>query len=407
MEPKVRPDRGPETEKIWNAMFISVFVTNMSLNLAQQMSNSLLAKYADALGAPASQIGMLMSIFALTALLFKVVSAPMMDVYNRKHLVMGAMAIMGVAYVGFALSTSIPSLMVFRMLQGVGNAFGNVCCMALVAQALPKSKFSTGMGYYACAQVVSQAVGPTIGLALADTLGYRVTYFITAAVMLASVVVASRIRLQHKRKGKLKITLHRIIAREALLPGVVILLLTMGFTTINSFLIVYAGKQGVGDGIGLFFTVYAITMLLTRPMVGRLTDRFGLVKIAIPAMCFTVLSFFIISSANRLEVFLLAAFINAFGYGACQPALQSLSMKSVPNSRRGSASSTNYIGMDIGTLIGPTLAGYCIDAFGYGTMWQLMTIPLLMGTVLLFLGRGRVRQIESDFHAQQTQQQAA
>lgn len=40
-------------KKIWNMMFISIFFANMMLNLGQQMSNSLLAKYADALGAPA------------------------------------------------------------------------------------------------------------------------------------------------------------------------------------------------------------------------------------------------------------------------------------------------------------------------------------------------------------------
>jgi len=39
------------------------------MNLGQQMSNSLLAKYADFIGAPATQIGMLMSMFAVTALL--------------------------------------------------------------------------------------------------------------------------------------------------------------------------------------------------------------------------------------------------------------------------------------------------------------------------------------------------
>lgn len=385
-----------EQTNIWNKMFISIFFANMALNLGQQMSNSLLAKYADHLGAPASQIGMLMSMFAITALLFKIVSAPMMDTYNRKYLVMGAMAIMATAYVGFSMSTSIHTLMIFRLFQGCGNAFGNVCCLAIVAEALPKDKFSTGMGYYSLAQVMSQAIGPTIGLALVSLVGYNTTYLINAGVMLTAVFAASQIKLNFKRTKKLKITLNNIIAKEALLPASVIFFMGIGFTTINSFLIVYSAKRGVGSGIGLFFTIYALTLFFTRPTIGRLTDKFGLVRLAIPAIFFTAISFFIISCADSLPMFLLAAFVNAFGYGACQPALQSLTMKAVTKERRGAGSSTNYIGQDLGTLVGPTVAGACAQAFGYTSMWRFMMIPLFVGMAMIFIFRNNITQIEEN-----------
>ena len=395
IENQLNPPQGQT--KIWNKMFISIFFTNMALNLGQQMSNSLLAKYADSLGAPAYQIGMLMSMFAITALLFKIVSAPAMDTYNRKYLVMGAMAIMATAYFGFSMSKTIPSLMVFRMLQGIGNAFANVCCLAMVAEALPKDKFGTGMGYYSLAQVVSQALGPTIGLTLVSLVGYNTTYAINGCVMLSAVVVAMQIKIDFKRTKKLKISLNNIIAKEALVPASVLFFMSMGFTTIGSFLIVFAGRQGVNSNIGLFFTVYALTLMFTRPTVGKLTDKYGLVKVAIPAIFFTGFSFFLISISTSLPMFLLAAFVNAFGYGACQPALQSLTMKSVTKERRGAGSSTNFVGMDLGTLVGPTLAGTSAQSFGYESMWRFMIIPLVIGISLVFIFRGRIASIEENF----------
>ena len=42
--------------KIWNVMFISIFISNIGLNMGQQMSNSLLGVYAKSLNAPAVQI---------------------------------------------------------------------------------------------------------------------------------------------------------------------------------------------------------------------------------------------------------------------------------------------------------------------------------------------------------------
>jgi MFS family permease len=171
----------------------------------------------------------------------------------------------------------------------------------------------------------------------------------------------------------------------------------MGFTTINALLIVSAKKQGVTDGIGLFFTVYALTMLATRPIIGKLTDRFGFVKVGIPAIFMTALSFIIISQSHVLWMFLLAAFVSSFGYGAAQPTLQSLAMKSVPADRRGSASSTNYIGMDSATLIGPTVAGFVAQKFGYTPMWIIMTIPFAIGILFVFSFRSNIKDIEKKF----------
>ncbi len=75
-----------------------------------------------------------------------------------------------------------------------------------------------------------------------------------------------------------------MISKEALLPGVVMLFLLITFSVTGSFLIVFAGKQGVSKNIGLYFIVSSVTMVLTRPIIGKLTDKYGILKIFIPAM---------------------------------------------------------------------------------------------------------------------------
>ena len=92
---------------IWNSMFLSIFFANMALNMGQQMSNSLLSLYAKSLGAPADQIGQLMSMFAITALIFRFVSGPAMNAFNRRKLVGMAMSFMATAYLGFSFAPKI------------------------------------------------------------------------------------------------------------------------------------------------------------------------------------------------------------------------------------------------------------------------------------------------------------
>lgn len=382
--------------KIFNQTFLSIFIANGLMNLSQQMMNSLVPKYADFLGASASTVGIVVSMFTYTALVFKIFSAPAIDAFNRKYILMGAMLTMASAYLGYSLSYSIPMLMIARLVQGAGQAFSATSSLALATDALPKNKLGSGLGVYSVAQAICQAIGPTIGLYLVGIVGYNQTFFIGSLLMIGASVMALRIHTTHYKRKPFVIKLENIVAKEAVLPAGIVLLLSMANTAINSFLILYAATRGVAN-IGLFFTVYALTMLFTRPLVGRLSDRYGLWKVLIPALFFFAVSFILISFATTLPMFLLAAFISAFGYGACQPAIQTLSMKSVTPDRRGAASCTNYIGTDLGGLVGPVIAGVVIENFGYPNMWRIMLFPVFLGLILTLAKRTRIEEIEANY----------
>lgn len=393
---KGRPAAAGQSTTIWNANFISIFIANACMNMSQQMMNSLVAKYANSLGATAAMVGTVTSMFAVTALAFKIVSGPAIDAFRRQKILMGAMSVMALAYFGYSVSHSVALLIVFRLLQGTGQAFTATCCLALAADTLPADKFGSGIGIFSMAQAAAQAIGPTVALTVMGMIGYNATFAIGGCIMLVAAFMASRVHTPERSYKPFKIALSNIFAREAIMPATIMFFLSMTFCVINSFLIIYGGEQGV-EQIGYYFTVYAGTLLVTRPMIGKLTDRFGLVKILVPAMFCFAGSFMIISVSRSLAMFLLAAFVAAFGYGACQPAIQTLCMKCVPMERRGAGSSTNYIGNDLGQLAGPIVAGSLADAFGYNAMWRLMTVPVLIALVVVLCFRGRIAAVEARF----------
>ena len=363
------------------------------------MSNSLLSVYVNSLGAPATAVGMVMSTFTISSILLRLISAPIMDTYNRKYIVIFACGMLSIAFFGFSQSKTVPMLMIFRLVQGAGMAFGNACCLAMVSETLPKDKYNTGIGYYSLAQVMCQMLGPVVGLAMVKAVGYGGTFAINACVMLLAAFFASRLKVTYVKTKELKFNFNNIIAKEAILPASMMLMMGVGSSAVGSFLIIFANGQGVTSNIGLYFTTSALVMLVTRPLIGKLTDKFGVVKILIPALVFNVLSFVIVSFSDSLPMFMLAAAASACGQGACQPALQALSMKAAPIERRGAASSTNYIGMDMGGLIGPLVCGSVAEAFGYVPMWRVMTIPFFISMGITFFFRKRITSIEDDFSA--------
>jgi len=387
-----------ESVSIWSRSFIILFFANMAFNMGLNMSNSLLSLYASELGATAAIIGLVYSSFGISSIVFRMFAAPVMDTYNRKYLVVLAALMMSAAFWGFSAATGIPMLVGFRLLQGCGMVFGNACCLAMVSEMLPKHKYNSGIGYYSLAQVICTAAGPSIGLELVALAGFRVTYMVAACFMLVAGLLTCLIKTDFTRTKTLKLRLDSIIAKEALLPAGFQFLMIFAGAGVFSFLYLYAGYKGITGNIGLYFTVSAITMLVTRPLVGRLTDKFGLVKIVIPAVFCSALSLFVISWSASLIGLLLAAFIAAFGQGAFGPAIQALTMKSVPNERRGAASSTNFVAQDLGALIGPTITGRLVESFGYNTMWQVMVVPYILGALLLFLFRSKIAHIEEAFY---------
>ena len=369
--------------KIWNATFTSLFIANMLMYLGHQMCNTLVAKYADHLGATALIVGLVSSSYAITALIFKLVSAPAIDSLNRKYILFFSMCTMGFALAGYSISTNITALMSSRLLQGVGQAFTATCCLAMASDALPQEKLAQGIGFFSLAQATCQALGPTIGLELVDLVGYHKTFAIGAGTIFVGALCVLKINFNYTKRVKFHLSIDSIIAKEAVIPAIVMFFLTMAFCNTNSFLVLYADELGVKN-IGYFFTVYAIA-LFARPLIGKLVDKYGNVFVLIPAMGLFAVSFYIISIARTLPMFLLAAIISAFGYGACLPTLQALSMRLVSKERRGAGSCTTYIGQDLANYVGPTIAGAIIGQFGYRHMWRLMTIPIFAGILFVIV----------------------
>jgi len=392
----------PAEGKIWNAAFINLFIISLMSNIGFNMSNSLLSVYADHLGASTVAVGVVFSTFAVSALAFRFIAAPIMDTYNRKHVMIIASLILAVAFFGYSLSKSVSALLVFRLIQGCGVA-GNACSFVMVADVLPRDKYGAGIGYFSLAMVISSAIGPSLGLWLVEAVGYSWTFAIFATLMLLGALMASMLKISYKRTKKLELKFNNLIAKEVLLPSGLLFLLITGLHFGNSFLILYAGTRGITTSIGLYYTISSITSLVMRPVLGRLTDKKGIVPIVIPALCCHIIACFMISFSTTLWHFLLAAVVNAMGSSVCQPAFQTVSMKKVPSGRRGAASSTNMIGLDLAALVGPFLGGMTAEKFGYSVMYRFQALPYFLCMVILFVSRKWIYKAEAEFEQVKTE----
>lgn len=379
---------------IWNPMFISIFIVNLAMNFGQYMMNTLIPKFADSLGATPEVVGIVASMFTITALAVKPVSGPAIDTLPKKRTLCGAILTIMIAFIIYSLAQSVTVIIIARLIHGIGMGFTASTCLALASDSLPKDKLAQGIGYFTLGQAIVSAIGPSTGLTLASWLGYNKAFAIAAVVMAIAALMAALMKAPHvQTTRKFRITLNGMFAVEAIIPATLQVFLAMSYATINSFLVLYAQNDRGVENIGLWFTVNAVCMLITRPAVGKLADKYGIHKVMLPAFLMFGLSLFIISISTNMTMFIVSAILNSFGYGVTLPANQALCMKCVTPERRGVGGNTNYIGTDIGFLFGPILSGTLVANFGYSNMFRIMIFPIVIASVLFVFLYPRIKEI--------------
>lgn len=375
-----------------NRNFLSICLINFILNLGQFMMNTLLPKYADALGAPATIVGLVTGIFSVTALLIKPFSGPAVDSFDKRKLLLGGIVVLFIAFVGYGFTDSVPFLILFRLLHGASMGITVITCLTMVSDTLPEEKITEGIAYFSIMQALATAVGPSVGLTLQKIIGYQPTFFVAAGFAGCAILLTLLWNGPQKTTHKpFKISLRNSFAVEALFPAATIMCLAAVYVSISAFLVLYAESKNI-SGIGAFFTVYAVALLIGRPFAGKLAAKYGTPKIIFAAICLFACGMLLISLANSLPVYLIAAVLVAWGYGTCQPLVQAMCIQSVPAERRGAASATSYYGTDTGYLISPTICGFLVEQIGYASMFRCMTSVLVLAIVFLFLAnRQRTR----------------
>ncbi|WP_084099527.1 MFS transporter [Demequina sp. NBRC 110051] len=368
--------------RVWSRSFTSVFVAYLFINLGLNFSDVLMSPFAQALGASPVVIGAVVSAFAIGALVFKLVSGPAIDAFRRKYVLMAAIVVIGASFFGYAMTQDIQVLMGFRVLQGIGQAFTATTCITLAADALPRERIASGLGIFAVAMGAGHMVGEPLALKIYEATSFRFTFLAAVGIMAVAMVAAVNIRTVPVKKRPFRLSVRGAIAAEALPPAALQLLFMLAWSCVNAFVVVVGLERGMGTDVGYFATVYGLGIFIAAPLGGRLIDRFGYVML-LPMMASFGVSLYLISVSSSLPVLLVAAAFAAFGYGAAGPVVRSMAMNVVPRNRRGAASSTFYLGSDVGQLAGPVLGGLLATTFGYATMFAVLPVYLILAAVVL------------------------
>ncbi|MDR2360087.1 MAG: MFS transporter [Oscillospiraceae bacterium] len=386
-----------KNEKIWNRMYLCAFIANFLHNTAQFTVSPLVAAYAGSLGATASVIGVISGMFYGVAFAVRPFSGPVITKLNRKHIMLAAYAVGVLVNGGYALSSSLPLFVAARFLHGLQFAFIGSLTLTIAGDSLPAAKMGSGLGIFGVNTAVATAIAPGMGLFLREwgavrfggNAGYTAVFAFAAACMALSIIPVLAMPykpLTREQRGEIGAWYKNIAAKETLVPALVIAFICFASILYTFYMESFAREQNIAN-IGLFFTVYALVLLCARPISGHILDRYGIAAVVYPALAIFAASFIIVGLGKRFETCVVGAALAAIGYGAAQPALQTMAIKSVHPLRRGVASNTAYFGMDLGYWLGPTIGGAIISGSSIATLYTSAALPAVIAALIFALGQ--------------------
>ena len=400
------------TETIWNRNYICVFIANSLLSFSAQCVSPLISSYSYYLGAGPVIAGILTGIYFAVSCAIRPVTGPMTaKVDNRKLMILSN--VLGVIiHLGYALSGSISSFLVFRLIQGLQYGLVGSLYMVIASNSLPKSKLISGISIFGIGGTIMQMIGPALGTSIrnmgirmgSEALGYRMVFIVATVCMAICLIPSFAIKLGKKSKEELTATGHwykNIIAVRALPAAIMTIFISISFNLYSAYMVPFSDSLGITN-IGLFFTASAITSLCVRPVYGRLGDKYGIKAVLLPGLFLMMASLVIVSRAGTLPVLLTGSVVGALGSTAVYPGLQVMSIQSVSQHQYGAASNTFFFGIDIGAFLSPLLGGIIYLNSSYPTMYLSAIVPCIMAVVILVITTPYVKRWKADATSHET-----
>jgi len=377
---------------LWTLPFVTLFLLNTFISTGFYMTMPTLPQYAVSLGMTLSLAGTLTAVFSVVAIFARPVAGMLADRVNRKIMLMSANVLIGFATVGYSLSRSAAPLFVFRILHGTFFAFSSTVQLTMTSSIVPEERMGEGMGYMGISQILAMSIAPSLGLYLADSLGYVRMFRVSGLMIGLSGLAMAFLPYQQASmapKGPAqarRFGLRRWVDTELILLAVIGGLFSLMNGVTSSYLPMLGDERGIA-GVSVFFTVSSLIVLVIRPFAGKLMDRRGLNVVLLPSLIFGAVAMFCIGCAWGIAPVLLAALLKGAAQSSGQASVQAECARRSPADRRGVALSTCYLGNDLGNSLGAWLGGCLSGWWGYGTMFMISGVIVASGLVMMAVQR--------------------
>lgn len=385
-------------------VFLILFIDLIGFGMIIPLMPYLATKF----GGSAAQVGWLLAIYSLMQFIFSPIWGRVSDRVGRRPVLLWSLFASGLAYVGFAFSTSYEMLFTSRLLAGIATA--NIStAMAYVADITTTDQRSKGLGLVGAAIGLGFIFGPFLGGILSDLghrLGSEAPYglgfpaLIAGAICFVNLIFAYRVLAESRKPGALEANESKAAGRFTILfkyfrwPLIgqlmaVTLLSGLAMAHMESTLGLFVKEKLMWEvkQASFAFAYIGLIMVFTQGyLIRKIMPRFGERRLLVLGLTLAGLGMFGLSvssyvgSHNSTVAFIaLSMTFLSFGTGFFNPSLSGSISVLLPKEDQGLGLGISQSLAALGRILGPLGGGLAYE-------WIGQSAPFAAAALFMFAG---------------------
>ena len=358
--------------------------------------------YAEHLGVGPEGIGFVVAASTMTGIPGKLIFGTLSDHWGRRRLMIASMVICSfMPFLYAVLTPGYSLLLMIRFCHGLATAILGPVSRAVVADLAKENKRGTMLGMYTGANMVGTAIAPMLGGWLLGQVGFKGPFLASGIFGMVALTLVlqwpkdpypSSIvhRPQDEIRSRERDFFHgvRFVLKQASLRAAGVVEASQFFATgaIEAFLPLYA-KTIVGLGpaqIGILFGVQVLGTLLTKPLMGWLSDRIGRPPLILSGLLVAASVIWMIPHAGTFSLLLGIAVIYGAAAAAVTVSTAAFVTDLAAKTHYGSAHGVFGTMMDIGHASGPICTGILVAHLGFKQAFFVLSCLLVSAAIVFY-----------------------
>lgn len=365
-----------------------------------------LSVYGTTLSASGTLVGMIITIFGLGRLATNIPAGILAQRFGRRPVLIVGPLLLVIGSVGAALAADISSLLLWRLLQGVGSGIYMTVSTVMLADIASDRDRGHLMALHQASLLLGAGMGPVIGGVIADLWGYKAPFWAYGVVCAAGLAVAlTAIRETLPASAATTGPEDRAAGRNAFSILRDARFLIVGLTNFGIFFtrtatlwmaipLLATREHGLSLGlVGLALALATVANFLMLPFAGAAIERCGATRTSLVALLVTAGALAMIALGKEAAWFWTGLALLGAAGGFNGPAVTTQAAEAAPRQFYGQAIGTLRTAGDIGFVLGPLIIGFLSDVAALTSAGAvLLNAALLAATAGLTAYFGRKGQ---------------
>jgi MFS family permease len=333
--------------------------------------------YLTRLGSNEGEVGVLVGIFGVSALVSRLLAGGMLTKYSEKSVLISAALLFAVTFPACIVLRPFWPLFAVRLFQGVALACFDTAALALVVKVTPLTYRGRALGYFMLAPGLATVMAPSFGMFFVNRFNFTIFFLFCISMSLCALPLFSMLKGQEiVRPGTGAPTRNTFfLERKIIVPAMSAFFYNFVTGSIGAFFPIYAIQSGVANP-GYFFSASAMMVIAGRALGGKIQDVWSRERIILTFTLTSMVAMVILSFSRTLPMFIFVGLLWGTGVAFIFPVSMAYALD-YAGSSGGTAVGTFRAFMDLGSALGPMVVGTIVPLTGYRIMFLCLALVCL------------------------------